>query len=667
MSFYSNCSSYALLRLDLTVTCFLSGGPLLQILWRVGGYRNFDEFLREASRPGGLPGPIISRINKEISNSKVKASHTRYVGKIKGLGPPANHPDSRFLLKDKNIQITVSDYFNEMSKSNPAYKKLKYPGLPTVNLGTNSKPRLLPCELMDMLGGQSRSRLTPEITAQVIRHSAILPDERFKRIIGSAAGHSESAVEAVRSDPTCINFGVSAINAQPLIVSSQLLPPPKLEYRGGKDAQPGLAGSWNVAGKLLQQCAGEVRYGYLMISMDKPRDDWVESINKFDQAIMRDFAEVGVNMVRGGAPLACSDQSQIIEEKLRLMRSAKIIFVLLNAPAYEKVKFVAESLGILTQCVKWSNVLALKSGFGANLVLKVNTKLGGMNHCLKSRLPSQPSGSTASSSFQRPPASLSWVFDRPCMMVGIDVSHPDASTGKELKSMAAVVASMDGYASKYVAHLSAQASREEMVSGLSSAMESIFKAFQIRNSGRMPEHVLVYRDGVSDSQFDQVLQIELVAIKNAVALCGYEDSSVKIAVIICQKGHKTRLAYYDENTYINLCPGMVVDEGITSTGINEFYLNSHTAIQGTARPCKYSLIHDEIGFKMIELQLLTYWTCFLNARCNKSVSYATPAYYAHHASKRGRALSIGGATDANLIEISNLWAGNTTSSSMFFI
>jgi hypothetical protein len=43
----------------------------------------------------------------------------------------------------------------------------------------------------------------------------------------------------------------------------------------------------------------------------------------------------------------------------------------------------------------------------------------------------------------------------------------------------------------------------------------------------------------------------------------------------------------------------------------------------------------QIGLKMSELQLLTYWTTYLYCRANKSVSYAAPAYYAHWASKRG--------------------------------
>jgi eukaryotic translation initiation factor 2C len=99
----------------------------------------------------------------------------------------------------------------------------------------------------------------------------------------------------------------------------------------------------------------------------------------------------------------------------------------------------------------------------------------------------------------------------------------------------------------------------------------------------------------------------------------------------------------------------------------EFYLNSHIAIQGTAKPCKYALVYDEIGFKLSELELLTYWSCYLYARCNRSVSLATPAYYAHWASKRARTLSSAGGSSADLIAVSNEWAKVGRHSTMFFI
>jgi eukaryotic translation initiation factor 2C len=259
------------------------------------------------------------------------------------------------------------------------------------------------------------------------------------------------------------------------------------------------------------------------------------------------------------------------------------------------------------------------------------------------------------------------------MLVGIDVSH--AEPGSTLESMAAVVASMDGRASQYVAHLSAQSSRVEMVQSLENAMKSLLETFKTKNR-TMPAHIIVYRDGVSDGQFEAVIQQELPSIQNALTSMGYTDDSVKVSIVICQKGHHTRFAY-EENvngvkSLVNACPGLLVDatggvNSVASASINEFYLNSHVAIQGTAKPCKYALIYDEIGFKLSELELLTYWSCYLYCRCNRSVSYATPAYYAHWASKRGKTLFAAGGTAGDLQAISSKWAEPGRPSTMFFL
>lgn len=48
-------------------------------------------------------------------------------------------------------------------------------------------------------------------------------------------------------------------------------------------------------------------------------------------------------------------------------------------------------------------------------------------------------------------------------------------------------------------------------------MTQLFNAFRQHNNGMMPEHVVVYRDGVGDTQFDEVLDRELPCIQNALA------------------------------------------------------------------------------------------------------------------------------------------------------
>ena len=155
---------------------------------------------------------------------------------------------------------------------------------------------------------------------------------------------------------------------------------------------------------------------------------------------------------------------------------------------------------------------------------------------------------------------------------------------------------------------------------------------------------------------------------------GCHEDHIKIAVVICQKRHHTRLVYEnkDDESYMNLCPGIVVDSrgqenSITSASNIEFYLNSHVGIQGTCKASKYSLIYDTIGLSLSDIELITYWSTYLYGRVNRCVSVATPAYYAHWLSKRGRHLLAAGATTIDLHNISNTWSIGTKINPMYFI
>ena len=65
---------------------------------------------------------------------------------------------------------------------------------------------------------------------------------------------------------------------------------------------------------------------------------------------------------------------------------ARILIVILTGDFYCSVKFATDPLGMMTQCLKWKNVLRPPQGFHMNLLLKINTKMGGTNHTLASRL-----------------------------------------------------------------------------------------------------------------------------------------------------------------------------------------------------------------------------------------------------------------------------------------
>ena len=58
--------------------------------------------------------------------------------------------------------------------------------------------------------------------------------------------------------------------------------------------------------------------------------------------------------------------------------------------------------------------------------------------------------------------------------------------------------------------------------------------------------------------------------------------------------------------------------------------------QGTTKPTYYVKLYDDNNFNADMEQALTYYLCHLYSRCERSVSYPAPTYYAHLAAFRAR-------------------------------
>lgn len=82
--------------------------------------------------------------------------------------------------------------------------------------------------------------------------------------------------------------------------------------------------------------------------------------------------------------------------------------------------------------------------------------------------------------------------------------------------------------------------------------------------------------------------------------------------------------------------GTCVDTHITHPFMQDFYLVSHASIQGVAKPTKYCTLWDDNAMSNDEIEQLTYFLCHMFTRCNRSVSYPAPTYYAHLAAARAK-------------------------------
>ena len=143
-------------------------------------------------------------------------------------------------------------------------------------------------------------------------------------------------------------------------------------------------------------------------------------------------------------------------------------------------------------------------------------------------------------------------------------------------------------------------------------IEERLRAYYARQH-RLPDHILFYRDGVTESQFGMVKLNELPLVRQGCNRAGQRAGlgtnwCPQITLLVVGKRHHAR--FYPGNPgpirtpQANLLAGLVVDTVVTSPWKADFYLQSHDSILGTARSAHYIVIENESGYTMDEIQEL---------------------------------------------------------------
>ncbi|CAM4764127.1 unnamed protein product [Rotaria magnacalcarata] len=269
--------------------------------------------------------------------------------------------------------------------------------------------------------------------------------------------------------------------------------------------------------------------------------------------------------------------------------------------------------GLVTQCANFTKVQRITNlrKYCGNLLKSVNVKLSGEN---KQVAQLQTSIKT--------------------MFIGIDVLHPKNNYSGELPSIAAVVASMNSECTLTNQRVSRQwpikgKQSEEAILLLKEMTEELLTAFKDNNNGSLPEHVVVYRDGVDDGQFERVQDEEVAALTKAFQVIYPTNvSSPLLTFIVVKKRHHTRLFRLLPSTDIaNVESGVVVDTSIVNSNPNylNFLLNSHEPGLGTNRIGNYVVLTNGTEYSLSELEELTYSLCHVDQRIDDRLSESIPS------------------------------------------
>jgi eukaryotic translation initiation factor 2C len=101
--------------------------------------------------------------------------------------------------------------------------------------------------------------------------------------------------------------------------------------------------------------------------------------------------------------------------------------------------------------------------------------------------------------------------------------------------------------------------------------------YRKKNGNKLPDPILYYRDGVSDGQFQQLIEIEYTSMRKACSEIqqGYNP---KITIVVVQKRHHTRFfpasAQHSDGKNANVIPGTVIDKEIVDIQKKQFFLVS---------------------------------------------------------------------------------------------
>ncbi|CAE6113379.1 unnamed protein product [Arabidopsis arenosa] len=646
------------LNIDVSTTMIVKPGPVVDFL--IGNQGVKDPFSIN-----------WKKAKSTLKNLRVKVIPSNKEYKITGLSG-LHCKDQMFTWKKKNqnreveeVEITVFDYFTKIRDI-----KLHYSGgLPCINVGKpNRPPTYFPIELCELVSLQRYTKaLTSFQRSNLVKESRQNPHQRME-VLTRALKNSN-----YNDDPMLQECGVR-IGSDFTQVEGRLLPTPKLKAGNEQDIYP-KNGRWNFNNKIIFESATVTRWAVVNFSARcDPR--------KIVRDLIRCGNMKGINVDPPHKVVFEEDPqfkdapgSVRVEKMFERLESTlgdvppNFLLCILekkNSDVYGpwKKKNLVQ-VGIVNQCI--APPQNVNDHYLSNVLLKINAKLGGLNSVLD---------------MERSQA-MPLVMKVPTIIIGMDVSH--GSPGQsDAPSIAAVVSSREWpLISKYRACVRTQSRKVEMIDNLFKPVsdkddEGIMRELLLdfySSSAVKPNHIIIFRDGVSESQFNQVLNIELDQMKQA---CKFlEEKWVpKFTVIIAQKNHHTK--FFQTRSPDNVPPGTIIDSNICHQHNNDFYLCAHAGMIGTTRPTHYHVLYDEIGFDTDQLQELVHSLSYVYQRSTTAISLVAPICYAHlAAAQMGTAMkfedisetssSHGGITIAGAVSVPPMPKLNTNvASSMFF-
>ena len=431
--------------------------------------------------------------------------------------------------------------------------RLTYPDLPLCKM-TKGKNTLLPMEVLKIEQNQRYAFKLDERQMSSMIKFAVEPPPGRKQAIQHGLNMLDHA-----NDPNLQKFGVR-VDTNMAVVEGRLIAAPKVQFGKG-EAKPGTSGRWDLKGKgfLTTNTAPLKSWAVCAVASRRGGKPDKDAVQRFITEFVKGYQGHGgkvenkqpaMSMAQGDDVGAWVTAAWNAAGNQVQSRPQLLVFILpdKDATTYGRIKRSAECrYGVVSQCMQYAHVQKCAPQYISNVCMKVNAKLGGST---ARAVGAKTGGATG-------------IFTEPTVIIGADVSH--GAPGAQTPSMAAMTMSMDKLGIRYAAACETNGYRVEMITtdNINSMMkpllqtwtQSVGESFEELPSrlaqrliiciggGNFPKKILYFRDGVSEGQYQHVLQQEVADMK---ALIKTANPSINIPFVVLVGGKRHHVRFFPE-------------------------------------------------------------------------------------------------------------------------
>uniref|UniRef100_A0AC35U9P7 PAZ domain-containing protein n=1 Tax=Rhabditophanes sp. KR3021 TaxID=114890 RepID=A0AC35U9P7_9BILA len=533
----------------------------------------------------------------------------------------------KFFLME-GVKISVAEYIKTKYG-----RELQFPEYPLVEYkckGSDGKLQLnfIPMELCYVADFQRvvQGAQTAEQISTMIRACATAPSKRMKEI-----ENIYNNCDYV-NDEYLINSGFESAFKM-LEIPSRKLPIPQLNYKKGIIKPSTDLSTWDHprGDTFIKPSAITNWAGY-----------YFESKNRFQMEMkdMKDFISTfrRICLSRGMSVSECFEIKPVeatpygVENLFSYLKESGTDFVMFFSPpsvtnVHGPIKYMELVTGIVTQDIKMDNALKIleKNQIKTleNIILKTNVKMGGLNYSINLKLENNMP-----------------VLDNKRLILGLAFNNTNSSlcdTFTTIGYSSNCIGSACEFAGDYV---NCNLARDGDVAFWVTILNQTLDIYVTKNNGFLPKEVVIYRSSGSEGRYISYSKYDCAVIESVLKKF---DPTIKFTLIVVEKNHNIRLFRKginscDRANHQNISPGTVVDTKIVNPKLFEFYLTSHSGLQGTCKVPRYIVIRNDLDLSSDELQVLTNTLAYGYQIVNSPVSLPAPMYIAEQYADRGRAL-----------------------------